>query len=131
MSHFCERHLRDVLTHSLRPEVKTLAIRVTESETKAALLAFFRCHLGMALTAADLAYHVARGLAEVEEALTDLVMLGLVERGSASHLTFYRLTQDEQRLAQLDELVAWQEKWLERARRLAQAVGPSLLRRDR
>jgi len=118
------------LTHGLRPQVKLLATHVTGSDTKAALLAFFRRYSGIALRAPDLAYHIGREPAAVEQALAELVTLGLVERQYACDLSFYRLTEDEQRLAQLDELVAWQESWLEQARRLTQAVGPSLLVRN-
>lgn len=120
-----------ILARGLRPETKTLAAHLTGSETKAALVAFFRRYALMAPTAADLAYYVGREQGEVEEALADLVTLGLVEAQRACDLTFYRLVRDDQQLAMLDELVAWQEGWLERAQHLAHTVGPSLAGRDR
>lgn len=120
----------NVLARGLRPQVRLLVAHVTDSDTKAALLAFFRRYSGIALTAPDLAYHVGREPTEVEQALANLVTTGLVERQCVCDMSFYRLTEDEQRLAQLDELVTWQESWLEQARCLAQAVGPSLLGRN-
>ncbi len=118
----------DELARELQPEVRRMAGQVTGSETKVGLLAFFWRYPRTALMVPDLAGQIGRAPEEVEQALADLALLGLVEQQCACDLTFYRLTQNRRRLAQLDELVAWQESWLERARRLAQAVGPSLLR---
>jgi hypothetical protein len=118
----------DDLAQELRPEMRQMAGQVTTSETKVAVLGFLWRYPTTALTAPDLAYQTGQESVEVEQALADLASLGLVEHRGACDLTFYRLTPNRRRLAQLEELIAWQESWLEQARRLAQLVGPSLRR---
>ncbi len=125
-----ESGLRRNLLRNLQPEVRILAVQVMASETKAGLLAFFWRHPSVGLTVGDVAFRIGRGLEEVEAALAELAALGLVERRSVCELTFFRLTQNRRRLAELDELVAWQQSWRQRAQRLAQAAGPSLLWHD-
>ena len=70
-------------------------------------------------------------LDDVELALRELATLELVEKQRVCDLTFYRLTQDEERQGELRALLAWQDSWLEQARQLTQSVGRRLVRVDR
>ena len=116
----------DTVARSLPPAVKALAFHVARSETQAALLAFLQWHPTLSLTASDLAGVVESELDDVEMALRQMEALDLVERQSVCDMTFYCLTQDEERRQQLREIAAWQESWYQQAQRLMQVVGRSL-----
>lgn len=116
----------DVVARSLPPAVKALAFHVARSETQAALLAFLQRHPTLSLTASDLAGVVESELDDVELALRQMEALDLVERQGVCDMTFYRLTQDEERRQQLREIAAWQEGWYRQAQHLMQVVGRSL-----
>jgi hypothetical protein len=111
------------LTRGLRPAVKILAQQIAVSETNLAALAFLRCYPHTALTACDLARQIDRPLADVAPALAGWVAAGLIDDATAGGTSFYRLTADTQRLRDLDEVLAWQERWLDQALGIAQAIG--------
>ena len=117
----------DVLSGGLPPKVKALALHVTRSETQSVLLAFLQRHPTLSLTPSDLAGQVGGELDDVELALRELATLELVEKQRICDLTFYRLTQDEERQGELRALLAWQDSWLEQARQLTQSVGRGLV----
>ncbi len=79
------------------------------------------------MTAGDLAYQIRREASEAESDLADLASLSLVDCVRCGDLAFYRLTADHAHLAALDELATWQAHWVERGRRVAQAVGALLI----
>ena len=116
----------DTLAHTLRPQVRTLALQVLSSEAMSGLLALLRQRPGSSMTAHDLALSIRKDIGEVEEALAGLQALGLVEKQCACDLTFYRLTGNAEPLGYLDELEAWRADWLSHAGRLAEAAGTRL-----
>jgi hypothetical protein len=115
------------LTRDLRPAVQRLARQIAASEANLAVLAFLRCYPYTALTADDLASQIDRPFAEVGPALAGWVAAGLVEDATAGGITFYRLTTDAGRLRDLDEVLAWQARWLDQALGIAQAIGVPIL----
>jgi hypothetical protein len=116
------------LTAGLRPAVKQIAQAITTSQTKLAILTFFRCQDQLAFSAYDLGMQVGRLPADVSRALTDLIADGLIEREKAGSLPWYRLTRDEQRRRDLEDAAAWQEFRMRQACSIAQAAGACLLR---
>ena len=116
----------DRVSTGLRPEVRDVAVQLVRSPALAPVLAYFRAHPGTSLTAADLAGCIQSSPGDVEPALSDLVFLGFVQERQLCDLTFYRLTTDRLRRAQLDELAAWQERWMRQSQLLAEVVGPNL-----
>lgn len=114
-------------TDGLRPAARALATDILSSEVAAALLAFLRKFPLTAQSAEDLAYRIGEDTDVVQDPLSHLVILGVVETESACGQTFYRLTRDPQRVAHVDELIAWQQAWRAQGRQLADAAGPSLV----
>jgi hypothetical protein len=119
--------LFDRLTRDLRPAVKRLARQIAASETNLAVLAFLRCYPYTALTAHDLARQIDRPYLEAAPALAGWVAAGLVEDATAGDITFYRLTTDAARLRDLEDVLAWQARWLDQALGIAQAIGVPML----
>ena len=116
----------DTLAHTLRPEVRTLALQILASDAMSALLALLRQRPGSSMTAYDMALTIRKDPDEVEGALAGLQAIGLVETQCACDLTFYRLTGSAELLGYLDELEAWRADWLSHADRLAEAAGARL-----
>jgi hypothetical protein len=81
----------------------------------------------MTMTADGWAERVIYGLDEVSAALEHLESLGLVQSQTAGAIVYYRLTQDEIRLGQLNRFIHWRDGWLIRVHRVEQLVGPAKL----
>lgn len=116
------------LAAELSPAVQVLARQIVAAPTQATLLAQFRAYPTTAHLSDDLTQQIGQPLPVVEAALAALVAAGLLEPICACDLTFYRLTQDPERLQCLAELAAWQETWLEHGSGLLAGVGVPLRR---
>lgn len=77
------------------------------------------------MTAADWASQIGCGELEAADGLEKLEELGLVHGRTVLDMTFYRLTEDEERLRRLDHFITWRNGWLNRADRVVQLVGPA------
>lgn len=110
---------------NLPPDVAALAAHLLNAPVERDLLANLWLHRRMTMTSADLASQVGYPEEAVLIALEKLAESALVHRQDVCQMTFYRLADDEVRLARLDQVIAWQARWLARARRVEQLIGPT------
>ncbi len=113
----------DALLRNLPLNVAALAAKLLNAPVERDLLIHLWHNRRTAMTVADWAGQVEHGEAEVAAALNNLEQSALVRRQGVCGLTFYRLTDDETYLAQLEQFITWRTDWLTRARRVEQLVG--------
>lgn len=110
-----------------RSGVKRLADRLAAGPLEDKVLGVLLRYPSTAMTAHDLAGHAAQTEGDTEQALTDLVDLGLAEELELAGTRFYRLTRNSQRCEELRELEAWHawhRAWQTEADRIFDLAGP-------
>lgn len=104
----------DHVLMSLPADTWASALEVTSSETMMSLLVALRGRAELSLQSAELAASAGGERNEVEQALSRLVEIGLVDKRHVCGMDFYRVARDGWRLRQIVMLVASQEAWLKR-----------------
>jgi hypothetical protein len=111
------------LLEGLRPEVALLATALLRSPVYRRTLSFFSEHERATVPLEEAIARVGGVENEVRGAIQALIEVGLVECQTVCELVFCRLARDPAQQMLLDELIAWQEQWQEKRRRLEYLVG--------
>ena len=101
----------DIFLNELHPRVRPLITQIMEREDECELLDLFRCRPLTWLEVDDIAYHLRRSRAQVNERVNWLVDAGIVQCRFVSGLTFYSLTNDSEIANALEAFWSWRENW--------------------
>ena len=101
----------DEFLNELCPRARPLIAQIVERESECEVLDFFRRRPRTWLEVDDIAYHLRRPHAQVNEMLCWLANAEIVQCRTISSLTFYGLTCDLECLGALEQFWAWREDW--------------------
>lgn len=118
-----ESILRSLLLSELDEERRTLFLQVHQLQHGCALLHFMDENARTLMTAEDIAFHLRAPPEQVENDLRALADLGLIEQKEVGEFAIFGLVSDPSRRQLVDDLFAWQRRWIERLSRIARAIG--------
>lgn len=107
---------RETVIGDLSDSAKKLFAELCQFKCCLLILHFLRSNAATLLTADDIAYHLEKPVATIEQDLAKLVQLNLAQTTQVTGIMFYRFTiiPAQQKLAQ--EVCSWQDRWETRIR---------------
>ncbi|MDL1894710.1 hypothetical protein FBQ82_00410 [Anaerolineae bacterium CFX7] len=102
---------RDEFLNDLCPRVRPLIAQIIECECGCELLDVFQTRPRTMLELADVTYHVKLSQTDVVPTLELFQALAVIERREILDTTFYRLTQDAEIIAALEQFWTWRQVW--------------------